>query len=140
MGGSYAGALAAWFRLKFPHLAIGAHASSGVIDAVLDYQDFDRQVAISAGPECSKLLRYLAEETDRRLDLSEESNRQFKEAFGTPYLNDGDFTYMLADSSAMAVQYGYTEHLCDPLMNAANSGKDVMQTFIEYTKISFTLL
>ena len=34
IGGSYAGAMAGWFRLKYPHLSAGAIGSSGVILAV----------------------------------------------------------------------------------------------------------
>ncbi len=31
MGGSYPGALAGWFRYKYPHLTVGSLASSGVV-------------------------------------------------------------------------------------------------------------
>ena len=41
IGGSYPGALSAWFRLKYPHLTIGAWASSAVIDAIEDFTQFD---------------------------------------------------------------------------------------------------
>lgn len=45
-GVSYSGALSAWFQIKFPHLSNGAIASSGVVLAVYNYTDFDRQVHI----------------------------------------------------------------------------------------------
>ena len=32
-GGSYAGSMAAWARLKFPHLITGAVSSSGPLEA-----------------------------------------------------------------------------------------------------------
>jgi hypothetical protein len=47
-GVSYAGALSAWFRLKFPHLTCGSLASSGVVLAVYNYTDFDKQVGGTA--------------------------------------------------------------------------------------------
>jgi len=34
VGGSYAGAMAAWFRSKYPHMTVGAVGSSGVVLAV----------------------------------------------------------------------------------------------------------
>lgn len=48
-GGSYAGALSAWFRVKFPHLTCGSLASSGVVLAVYNFTDFDKQVSAGAG-------------------------------------------------------------------------------------------
>jgi hypothetical protein len=43
-GGSYSGALSAWFRLKFPHLTCGSLASSAVVLAIQDFTEFDQQV------------------------------------------------------------------------------------------------
>jgi len=46
-GGSYAGAMAAWFRLKYPHLAYGAVASSGPVLAQVNFKDYYAVVARS---------------------------------------------------------------------------------------------
>ena len=48
IGGSYPGALAGWFRSKYPHMTIGSIGSSGVILAVEDFWDFDEQIYISS--------------------------------------------------------------------------------------------
>ncbi len=35
--------IAAWFRLKYPQLTVGSVASSGVVNAILDFTAFDTQ-------------------------------------------------------------------------------------------------
>ena len=37
IGGSYPGALAAWFKSHYPNHALGAWSSSGVINAIKDF-------------------------------------------------------------------------------------------------------
>jgi len=44
IGGSYPGALSAWFKSQYPTHAIGAWSSSGVINAIQDFKDYDKQV------------------------------------------------------------------------------------------------
>jgi pimeloyl-ACP methyl ester carboxylesterase len=43
-GGSYAGALAAWLRLKYPELIYAAVASSAPVHATVDFSDYHRIV------------------------------------------------------------------------------------------------
>ncbi|ELK02665.1 Thymus-specific serine protease [Pteropus alecto] len=58
-GGSYAGSLAAWARLKFPHLVFAAVASSAPVRAVLDFSAYNecRAAASSAFAEVARRLR-----------------------------------------------------------------------------------
>lgn len=47
VGGSYPGAVTAWFRYKYPHLTIGSISSSGVVNAIEDFTDFDESIYTS---------------------------------------------------------------------------------------------
>ena len=48
IGGSYPGALSAWFKSQYPDHAIGAWSSSGVIHAVKDFKSFDLDIFMRA--------------------------------------------------------------------------------------------
>ncbi|KAG8506266.1 Thymus-specific serine protease [Galemys pyrenaicus] len=52
-GGSYAGSLAAWARLKFPHLIFASVASSAPVRAVLDFSEYN-EVGAGAGAGAEK--------------------------------------------------------------------------------------
>jgi hypothetical protein len=44
VGGSYPGALSAWFRYKYPHLVDISWASSGVVNAITNFTEFDHSI------------------------------------------------------------------------------------------------
>ncbi|KAL6905186.1 hypothetical protein ACP4OV_002787 [Aristida adscensionis] len=131
-GGSYAGALSAWFRLKFPHLTCGSLASSGVVLSVYNFTDFDKQIGESAGPECKAALQ----ETTRLVDGQLQSgSNSVKQLFGAAALqNDGDFLYLLADAAAIAFQYGNPDAVCSPLLEAKKNNTDLVEAFSHYVK------
>ena len=55
IGGSYPGALSAWFKSQYPLLALGAWSSSGVINAIYDFKEFDNSIYTSmlkSGADC----------------------------------------------------------------------------------------
>ena len=44
IGGSYPGAMSAWFKSQYPDTATAAWSSSGVIEAIRDFTDYDLDV------------------------------------------------------------------------------------------------
>nr|XP_028949921.1 probable serine protease EDA2 isoform X2 [Malus domestica] len=131
-GVSYAGALSAWFRVKFPHLTCGSVASSAVVGAVYNFTEFDQQVGESAGPQCKAALQ----ETNRLVEQRLATNRKaVKASFGATQLDiDDDFMYFLADAAVTAFQSGIPDKLCSPLVQAKTNEEDLVETYARYVK------
>ncbi|KAM2644490.1 hypothetical protein EV1_018152 [Malus domestica] len=131
-GVSYAGALSAWFRVKFPHLTCGSVASSAVVGAVYYFTEFDQQVGESAGPQCKAALQ----ETNRLVEQRLATNRKaVKASFGATQLDiDDDFMYFLADAAVTAFQSGIPDKLCSPLVQAKTNEEDLVETYARYVK------
>lgn len=59
-GGSYSGALATWVVEAYPKLAYGAVASSGTVDAVMNFSKFFSEIHYvfsSYSPECANEIQ-----------------------------------------------------------------------------------
>ncbi|XP_048444870.1 probable serine protease EDA2 isoform X4 [Pyrus x bretschneideri] len=131
-GVSYAGALSAWFRVKFPHLTCGSVASSAVVEAVYEFTEFDQQVGESAGPQCKAALQETKSLVEQRLSTN---RKAVKALFGATQLDiDGDFMYFLADAAGTAFQSGIPDKLCSPLVQAKTNEEDLVETYAKYVK------
>ncbi|KAF2075083.1 hypothetical protein CYY_003603 [Polysphondylium violaceum] len=134
IGGSYSGALSAWFRIKYPHLTVGSIASSGVVNSILDFTAFDEWVAYAAGQECANALRAVTKAAESMIFQGGEYEAQVKQLFSAESLTDnGDFFYFLADSLSEGIQYGFHYELCNPLIEAMNSNGDILEVYSNYT-------
>ncbi|KAH9424548.1 serine-type peptidase [Dermatophagoides pteronyssinus] len=110
-GGSYSGSLAAWFRMKYPHLVAGAIASSAPVQAVLDFEDYLKVVDESLGKKC---VREIKSATDDLTELIKSKNnwpvieKKFKLCTpfnGTNSLDVSNFFGNLAGNFEGVVQY-----------------------------------
>lgn len=139
-GGSYAGALSAWLRAFFPGQFAGAIASSGVVQLELGFSKFDQQIAASCGPQCATIMQYTYGAIDAALS-DPQRNAWIKSKFAADALSDGDFRYLLADAGSMAVQYGFAERLCNPMVQAAASAngavEPLLDAFSSYAQTNF---
>jgi len=117
IGGSYSGALSAWFRVKHPELADASWSSSGVVNAVYNFTAFDHQVLRDVSPECGAAIKGVTAAFDAAWDAGGATRAAMLKLFGTAdYFTKGDMAWMLADGAAMAAQYGSKASLCSALL------------------------
>ncbi|OQR81524.1 serine protease family S28, partial [Thraustotheca clavata] len=131
IGGSYPGALSAWFRIAYPNTTVASLSSSGVVNPVYNFHAFDEQVALSAGKDCANALRLITKAFEDEIKAGRSD--QVKGLLGAQALADPDFNYMIADSAAMAVQYGKKDKLCTPMVQAVRDKVSLPEAFANFT-------
>ncbi|XP_071067174.1 thymus-specific serine protease [Dasypus novemcinctus] len=116
-GGSYAGSLAAWARLKFPHLIFASVASSAPVRAVLDFSEYNdvvsrslRNAAIGGSSECRAAAAAAFAEVERRLRSGAAARAELRAELGAcgPLGRVEDQAELLGQLQALvggAVQY-----------------------------------
>ncbi len=123
VGGSYPGALSAWFRNKYPHMTVGAWASSGVVNSILDYTEYDYQIYLSvakSGEACPQTIQNLTQYFEYQLyNTSTDVAQALKAKFGdnAVKLSNDEMLWFIADSFVSFVQYGKQVELCSFLTN-----------------------
>jgi len=100
-GGSYPGNLAAWFRMKYPHITLGSVASSAPVNAVLDFIQYldvvDLSIAELTGVECDTQIRNATDTIEAMLKTAygkKEIEQLYK--ICTPLQNDKDITTFMS--------------------------------------------
>eukprot|EP01130_Rhizamoeba_saxonica_P013485 TRINITY_DN5759_c0_g1_i1.p1 TRINITY_DN5759_c0_g1~~TRINITY_DN5759_c0_g1_i1.p1 ORF type:complete len:463 (-),score=67.25 TRINITY_DN5759_c0_g1_i1:26-1414(-) len=134
VGGSYSGGLSSWFRQAYPDHTCAALSSSGVVNAIYDFHQFDTSVFIAAGRDCSSLMIKAREGMEKMWDSDRDTLKSYFNVPSNRLQYKGDFFYMIADSSAMAVQYGIKELFCDGLEQAKDTDVNILiQTYANLT-------
>ena len=112
-GGSYSGALSAWFRGQYPTHTRGSLSSSGVVDTVFNFTGFDQQVREAIGEDCAAGWELVTRAYDVALQppAAEKAAALAQLGLRPGYLN-ADLYYLIADAAAMADQYGRKDALC----------------------------
>ena len=141
IGGSYPGAMSAWFRERYPHIAIGAWSSSGVVQPIVDFWHFDEQVFAStakSGEWCPRMIqesmKYVTEQ-GRRRDSGQADNVITKTlaAGPTPDMRTDDWMFFYADVFVEGVQYGGRTALCETLKGLeGSSNDDIVEAMVAY--------
>ena len=144
VGGSYPGAMAAWFKAKYPHLANAAWASSAVVNAIDNFNMFDYQIynsTMRSNQTWTKVIQNMTMYYDQLIDQKDHIKLdEIKKLFGAVLTDNGDFAFYLADLFVGPIQYGNRTQLCSFLQTIINSSPfDKISKLADYTKGSHSL-
>jgi pimeloyl-ACP methyl ester carboxylesterase len=122
IGGSYPGALSAWFKSRYPHLAVAAWSSSGVVQAIPDMWQFDERIydaTLKSGLFCPKMIKETNEFATQQAALRDVNIENLIDPVvaGTDAvtIRSDDFMFYYADIFVTSVQYGNRTTLCNIL-------------------------
>ena len=135
-GGSYPGALASWYRMAYPDQTVGSLSSSGVVNCIVDFPEFDEQISAAIGNRCSDQIKRINAAFERTIASGEAGWVKATDMLHCEKdMWKEDFFYMIADSWSMADQYGAKTSLCSTILDIGADASDevLMQTFADFS-------
>ncbi|KAH3770490.1 hypothetical protein DPMN_171777, partial [Dreissena polymorpha] len=151
-GGSYPGALSAWFRLKYPHLVAGAVASSAPVRAITNFEGYNDVVAASLSSElvggskgCLETVRAAFRQIDDMIlyTLYDQLQEDFQSCNKISMQEDTvQFVSNLAGNIMGVVQYNNEipgqniSHVCEVMTSTSNPYTNLVALNKEYMAMS----
>ncbi|KAL7746481.1 hypothetical protein RI367_008131 [Sorochytrium milnesiophthora] len=150
IGGSYPANLAAWMRLKYPHLIYGAYSSSGPVLAKEEFVEYDEAVAGALPGHCLAAVQRATAELEMAALNQTDKLGGYKRQLNASELTDNiGFLYGIADMISFLVQYSpkdgnrsLTDVLCKDTFDRADGVTEADQLlgflalFIQKTGLS----
>lgn len=134
IGGSYPGALSAWFKSQYPDHAVGAWSSSGVIHPIKDFKAFDLDIFTKtedSGSDCAKAIQDSIAYVTKQLG-TDNGTKMITTLFNVDIeLDKRDFWFFYADIFVTGVQYGNRVSMCEALVNSSGASGILMQAISE---------
>ena len=120
VGGSYPGAMVAWFKHVYPDGVKAVWASSGVINTIQDYHHYDYSVYLTTQwcfNDAPKKIAMVSNDIERillGLDNTKWNRTDFLMQFNATDggINNGEFMYLVGDWAAGYIQTGQSDALC----------------------------
>lgn len=144
-GCSYSGALAAFFRIKYPHITLASVASSAPVEAVLDFHMYlevvDKSLTYWSGPACDATIASATQTIQQKLTTAGgRSEMQSKFKVCKPLdaeLDRATFMQNLMGNWQGIVQYNNegpqynVSASCGRLANNIKSGMSALDAYVE---------
>ncbi|KAF4809490.1 putative extracellular serine carboxypeptidase [Colletotrichum siamense] len=121
IGGSYAGALAAWQSVITPGVFTAHHASSAVVHAIEDFWGFWTPIKQTKPWNCSEGAKLVIKKVDSILSKGDRQEiAAMKKEFGVALLNDVDFASTL--TKILPDRFSYVSEFCNHIEKRVNNG------------------
>ena len=125
--------MSAWARYKFPHIFFASLASSGVVDAIKDFWQFDDQIYLAlskSGADCPAIVSDITKYIEGEFKAGR--GDPIKELFNAVGIPDDEFFWWFADITVETVQYGHREQLCNRLLELKGQNMEILKQYAKW--------